>query len=351
MAPLLDAAFAAGLQRGFWQQGKVNMFLRYSFACLLALGSAGLASADTWADSMFDELSRDFGSVPRGPVLQHPFRFVNNTGRTVRVVGVRVSCGCVSARALQQTLAPGQETAILANMDTSRFLGHKSVTIFVTLDQPQWAEVRLWVQANSRDDVSVNPDTLAFGRIKRGVAPTEQVKISFFGNNGWQITGVQSDSNYILPAVKVVQQNGGELTYQLTARVRGDAPVGKWYTDVWVKTNNPASPKLRVPLTVEIESALRVSPATVYFGQVKAGQEVERKVIVSGTKAFRITKVTGTDGALQVKESNADSKAVHVLTVQVRADKAGELNRTVRVLTDLPDNGDIEFHAWAQVTK
>jgi hypothetical protein len=102
---------------------------------------------------------------------------------------------------------------------------------------------------------------------------------------------------------------------------------------------------------VEIESALRVSPATVYFGQVKAGQEVERKVIVSGSKAFRITKVTGTDGALQVKESNADSKAVHVLTVQVRADKAGELNRTVRVLTDLPDNGDIEFHAWAQVTK
>ena len=58
-----------------------------------------------------------------------------------------------------------------------------------------------------------------------------------------------------------------------------------------------------------------------------------------------------TDDALQVRESNAESKAVHVLTVQVRADKTGELNRTIRVITDLPDNGEIEFHATAQVVK
>ena len=77
---------------------------------------AGSAGAASWADSMFTELSKDFGSVPRGPTLTHPFRLVNNTGRAVRIVGVRVSCGCVSARALQQTLAPGQETAVLATM-------------------------------------------------------------------------------------------------------------------------------------------------------------------------------------------------------------------------------------------
>jgi hypothetical protein len=354
MAPLCQL-LRRGVRRraaeGYLQQGKVNMFFRYSLACLIALSSAGLAAADTWADSMFDELSRDFGSVPRGPTLQHPFRLVNNTKRTVHIVGVRVSCGCTQARALRETLAPGQETAILATMDTTRFLGHKSVTIFVTLDQPQWAEVRLWVQANSRDDVSVYPDTLSFGRIKRGSAPSEQVKISFYGNAGAKITGVQSESNYILPSVKLVRQPNGEVAFQLSARVRSDAPVGKWYTDVWVKTNNPGLPRIRVPLTVEIESALRVSPATVYFGQVKAGQEVERKVIVSGSKAFRITNLGGTDGALQVRESSAESKAVHVLTVQVRADRVGELNRTVRVMTDLPDNGDIEFHAWAQVVK
>ena len=38
-------------------------------------------------------------------------------------------------------------------MDTTRFLGVKSVTIYVQFDQPNYQEVRLWVRANGRDDV------------------------------------------------------------------------------------------------------------------------------------------------------------------------------------------------------
>jgi hypothetical protein len=99
---------------------------------------------------MFQELSVDFGSVPRGPTLSHPFRLTNNTGRTVHISSVRVSCGCVRASALDTVLAPGQSTAIQAAMDTRRFLGTKAITIYVSFDQPHRDEVRLWVQANSR---------------------------------------------------------------------------------------------------------------------------------------------------------------------------------------------------------
>ena len=124
--------------------------LRY----ILVLG-AGLCLvvpvwAGSWADAMFQERSADFGSVPRGPTLAHPFRLTNNTGRPVHISSVRVSCGCVSASAQDTVLAPGQSTAIQAYMDTRRFLGSKGVTIYVSFDQPDRAEVRLWVQANSR---------------------------------------------------------------------------------------------------------------------------------------------------------------------------------------------------------
>src|SRR5580700_1686052 len=90
--------------------------LRYSLLSAVLLAAASPVQASSWADGMFDELSKDFGSVPHGTVAVHPFRLVNNTGSTVRVSNVRVSCGCTSARALQTTLAPGQETAILAQM-------------------------------------------------------------------------------------------------------------------------------------------------------------------------------------------------------------------------------------------
>src|SRR5579884_4233425 len=122
---------------------------------LVGLASVGSATAATWADRMFEELSKDFGSVPRGPTLTHVFKVTNYTQHPVNIASVRVSCGCVSAAAYKTFLNPGEETAIIARMDTTRFTGIKSVTIFVQFDRPSFEEVRLWVQANGRDDFNV----------------------------------------------------------------------------------------------------------------------------------------------------------------------------------------------------
>jgi len=323
--------------------------VRYSLMLLVALATAGSTQAATWAEATFDELSKDFGSAPRGPTLSHPFRLVNNTKGDITIASVRVSCGCVSASALKTTLKPGEETAILARMDTNRFSGTKSVTIFVQFSQPQWEEVRLVVQANSRDDVILSPESLAMGHAKRGSSPSATVSVTLLGSQS-KVTGVQSESNYVQTTLKETKKENGELTYSLTAKLRADAPVGKWYTDVWLKTNNPAMPKVRVPLTIEIESALSVSPAAVSLGQVAVGSQVERKVIVRGTQPFRITEVRGADGELVVSDSANDSEAIHVLTVTLKGSKPGDLNRTLRVITDLKEEGEIDFRAQGQVT-
>src|SRR5438093_8858134 len=109
--------------------------LRYSLVLVAGLGAALPASAGA-LDSMFDAISKDFGSVPRGPTLTHHFRVTNNTNGPVHIGGVRVSCGCVTAWALQNDLGPGQGTSIVAQMDTRRFFGTKSVTIYVQFDRP-----------------------------------------------------------------------------------------------------------------------------------------------------------------------------------------------------------------------
>ena len=64
--------------------------LRKTLLILLVLGMAGPVSASTWAEALFDELSFDFGSVPSHQMLVHPFRIVNNTKNTVRIVSVPV---------------------------------------------------------------------------------------------------------------------------------------------------------------------------------------------------------------------------------------------------------------------
>ena len=322
---------------------------RYSLVLLMGLSATGATRAASWADAMFEGLSRDFGSVPRGPTLTHPFRLTNNTGAHVSISDVRVSCGCVTARALQTELAPGQSTAILAEMDTRRVQRDKTVTIYVQFSQPRFEEVRLWVHANSRDDVGVTPDTLAFGQVKKGSTPSATVTVSFMGSDQWRITGLASESNYVQAALRPLPGSAVEVNYQLTARLREDTPVGKWYTDIWLQTNNPTSPRVRVPLTVEIQSALSLSPSAVILGQVKAGTVTERKIIVRGSQPFKITQVEGAGGQWAVRDSTKGSNPVHVLTVSLKPAQAGDLTRIFKIVTDLPQDGAIQFLARAQV--
>jgi len=323
--------------------------LRYSFVLLAGLWTAGPAAAAGWADGLFDELSKDFGSVPHGKQLTHTFRITNNTKNAVTITGIRVSCGCVSAQAQTGFLKPGDSTTLVANMDSSRFFGVRTVTIFVNFGSPTFDEVKLWVQANSTSDFATTPDSLAFGQIKRGESKTATVTLTFYGNPGAKLTELRSDSNYVQPVLKELQRQDSEVAYQLTAKLRPDTPVGKWYTDVWVKTNLPSIPQVRVPLTVEIQSALSVSHETVELGTLVIGGESEKRLVVRGVKPFKITKLEGSDDELTVKDGSEEAKSVHVLSVKLKPAKAGDVNRIIHILTDLEGDNRTDFRVTAKV--
>jgi len=226
---------------------------RYSLVLLLALG-AGTARADSSAADLFQGLSRDFGAVPHGALLTYPFWLTNTTGGPVRIAGIRVSCGCMTAGAVQTELAPGQATAVVAQMDTRRFSGVRAVSIFVQFEQPRWEEVRLSVRANSRDDLLYLPETISFGQVKKGGTPEAGVQVSFMGGGEEQVVQAAAESKFVEVSCKELSREAGRVRYQVTARLRPGLPPGHWYTDVWLTTNSPTAPKLYVPLSVEVAS-------------------------------------------------------------------------------------------------
>lgn len=254
--------------------------LRYSIAALLLL-----SGAPAWAsfpDGVLDERQCDFGVVPRGQQLVHYFRLVNNTEQPMHIYNVRVSCGCTTARALNATVAPGQESAIWANMDSRRFLGHKAVTIYVSFDQPRYEEIRLVVQAYSRDDIVFSPDGINLGKVHQGEAKTGSMNITF-SNGQAQALEATAESSFLQPSLKEVKRSGAETTYQVITKIRPDTPAGVWFTDVWVKTSVPGAPKLRVPVTVEVDT---VQPVQVQPAKEKANvktSQAEPPLLEPGT--------------------------------------------------------------------
>ncbi len=227
------------------------MFRSY-LVLMVGLSTVSSLRAAALPVEMFPSQHHDFGTVPQGRQLVYLFPFVNTTRRGVALGPLRSSCGCVRARALQTALAPGQESAILVEMDTRRFQGVKQVTIYVPFHRPSGAEARLSVQANSRDDILMTPDGLAFGQVKQGNTPTAEVAVSLLNSQSWQIKGYTVSSNYVIASVKRMPGESGTVNYLVKAQIHPDVPLGSWTGEVWLKTNNPSAPWISVPLTLII---------------------------------------------------------------------------------------------------
>lgn len=323
--------------------------LRYSCVLVLGMLAAGPAAA-SWADGLFDETTKDFGAVARGPAISHPFHIKNTTKGEITIGNVHVSCGCTTAWAVKNRLAPGEETAIMAQMDTTRFTGPKTVTIFVPVsDGSSREEVRLWVTANGRSDFVVSPDGFAFGQVKRGAGSEVGVTVTFYTGNNVKVTEAKTESNYIKTTITEGKGANGTTTWEVKAKLSRDVPVGKWYSDIWLKTNDASLTQIRVPLNVEVEAALSVTPNAVALGALKPEGEAERRIILRGAAPFKITKIEGVDDELSAKDSTDESKPVHVLTVKFKPGKAGDFTRKLHIVTDLKDDNEVDVAVSAQV--
>ncbi len=151
--------------------------------------------AQGWPDSLFAEKSFDFGAVPRGGIVRHPFVLTNRLNVPISIVNLRVSCGCTSGTASASLVQPGQTAVVEAQMDTRNFVGRKSTTLFVAVVAGnQQAEIGLGVSSLILSDVVLNPGSVDFGMVSRGQTPSQVLTIDRVGKPDWRITKLVSAS-------------------------------------------------------------------------------------------------------------------------------------------------------------
>jgi len=310
--------------------------MKRAFWGLVVLLSAA-STVDAGARDYFTEFEKNFGTTPRGPVLEHYFLVKNTTQQTLNLGQARVSCGCVSAQVLKNSLAPGETTAVYAAMDTRRIpqaYVTKTVTVFVPFYGAVNEEVQLKVTSIARDDLVMSPDKIAFGTIRKGKEATGSVKFTLYNNPNWQITESTSNGVYVKPEVKQVAKSGNEVTYEVTAKLDPACPVGNWTAEIWLKTNATGVETLRVPVTVNVTSPINMTPNTINLSELQVGKETDYKVKLEATQAFKILQVKGVDDVVGVKAGSEEARPVHMLTISVKPKTAGGLDKLLEIQTD-----------------
>jgi Protein of unknown function (DUF1573) len=236
---------------------------------VMALACSGIGQAKgTWAEKLFvDGLTHDFGTVPRGVTARHSFRIVNTLNVPVHIgaarISMRYSADCVASKT---TLLPNEEGTIEFKFFAKQFVGNKTVTVFVVLDQPRFEEVRLWGKINSCEGLSMTLLELAFGKIRRGTEPTMNTTLSFDGYPNATLTRVKCDSDFVSVRCQEVESKSAGKAYQLHATVQGNLPEGSWITYVRVSTDEKEVPLIVVPVRVEVEP-LPELPLMVFPGR------------------------------------------------------------------------------------
>lgn len=337
--------------------------MRHAFWGILALLAAALTvRADDqvqipWANKFFAPkdpppvVVHDFGTVPWGTTLTHRFPVTNIYAVPMQIMeDPKVSCGCVRIVRYTQKLEARETGFVDVEMDGRRFQGSKAVTIQVRFGPKYQSTAILQVRAFGRADVQINPGQASFGVVALGQRPTQTIDITYTGQQlNWQVTGVDTTN---APSVEATVERlpavrGNGAVYRATVSLKPDAESGMIQDQLLLRTNDPTSPALAVPITGTVQAPLFVvQGANVKLDQVPVGQEAARNIMVRGNKPFKITKVEGQGDGLTVKFLPIPNP-VQVVTITFQPTQPGELRRKLLITTDQNETTAVTVEASA----
>jgi len=291
--------------------------------------------AQGWAEKMFKEgLTHDFGTVPRGAQLVHKFRMTNIYAVEMKITGIKSGCGCVTATAEKEALAPRESTWLEVRMDGRRFAGAKEVGVRVTVGPNFISSAEVKVKANSRSDIVFNPGEVSFGTVVQGQTPTQVIDVEYAGRLAFVVQGVSAQGVPYDVNIKEIYRRPGQVGYRMTVTLKADAPAGAAKHEVTLKTNDPNSPQVPVLIESNILSPVTVTPSPLALGPVKVDTPLIRRVVVRGQQPFRILGVDGVGQGVELEGALGTNMApIQFVTLKCQFNEAGPIKRELKIRT------------------
>ena len=120
----------------------IRNILIYSFALF-----TGAVQAQQIEAIQFEETTHDFGTVKEeGGPITYEFKFVNNSVDSMRIVGVKASCGCTTPGWSKEAVAPGKSGFIKAQYNPKNRPGSFNKSLTVTTDLAENPVKRLYIK-------------------------------------------------------------------------------------------------------------------------------------------------------------------------------------------------------------
>ncbi len=257
------------------------------------------------------------------------------------------------SKILKSDLKTYEEGAIIAELNTSAFVGQRSAVVTVVFDKPFYAEVQLLVKGNIRSDIVMEPGEVQFGSVDVQTSKSADVKISYAGstNRDWQITDVRSTNQHLSVRLNPQKDKNGRTTYTMAVTLKDSAPAGDLHDEIQLITNDSSYNTVTLPIRASIIPPLSVAPLSIELGTMKVGSTATSRMVVKAKTPFSITKIECADPRFTFKIPEGE-KMAFVVPIEFEAgNTAGAFKRTISVTSSLPDTAAADLTITGNVTE
>jgi hypothetical protein len=297
---------------------------------------------------LFQEKAYDFGEITEeGGNAVHDFVFVNNTGRVVRIVSVKASCGCTTPDWSRDAVPPGKSGFVKASYDPKGRPGYFSKSLTVTTDfdsNPIALQIRGQVAGKSQQidlgDFPTQYGTLRsksssfnLGKIFINQPPSpKEFTLYNGGDKAIGFTGKNEGPAYISIETPKTLAPGEKGTIRLSYDARVKNQYGFVMDNVIINTDDQAqlSKSFSVYATIEeffpvlspeeavSAPVLRIENPVLDLGRITQGHQVDRSISVRnpGKKELEIRSV----------QANCSCVIAIMEPVRIKAGGEGKLN-------------------------
>jgi hypothetical protein len=248
----------------------------------------------------------------------------------------------------KRVLKTHETGAIVAHINSDKFLGSKGAAITVTFDRPMAAQAQLRVRAHIRGDVMLRPGSVQLGTVQEGTAAAGSVAIVCQSQGGLRPVDVRA-ANPHLVARLTATGTSWQPTYRLDVRLDEEAPASDVHDQLMLVMSDRRT-QIPVPVQCRVVAGVTVSPKRLLIGLVEPGDQVRKMVIVRGTAPFRIRDVRSDTHAFRLAlPAQESAKPTHLIPVTfIAGDRPGKVVGTIHIQTD-QGSEPVEVTAQAEV--
>ena len=155
---------------------------------------------------------RDFGNVYTGQIIKRTVT-VRNTGfDTLRISGIKASCGCTGAMASSQVISPGDTSTVSIAFNSTGYKGSLAKNIRISSNDTTNALVYVYFKVNVLSAFDISPQFLTFVDYKIDSPMTRTVKLKNTLSSDVAFTKVVSTDPQVAGELRKKRLRPGEET-------------------------------------------------------------------------------------------------------------------------------------------